>query len=892
MRCLYCGKRLSLLRSFQKEEFCCEEHRSAFRAESDRLALQRLSEDRKAKSPLPEKPKKEKKQVITASDVFALMDPAAGTFLTERIDTFPLTHLQNLSCHPADPDLMVNLPEPAAMSGRSIARQIRRWLDGLEAQWPPELDRPAANDPGLCAITADPAAPRGEIRMPVARTVATEWVPPATETIPPASLDLLRFAWRAEFLPAAPTARMPSSDSDAFAGWVPHDVALPATAVRTLGLAGHLTGAGLVSWHPRCDAALSCEGTLDTQAPWSTPSPHSSIPRSGLATSFHWHPPEQEDTAEMAATIVGGASSIRAAIQPVALLDPGAVRLMDVSAPLAPRFAYSRVASETLQSAGIAPFLFDGQPQLCPCPLSAWEAAVQPPDAAPRQPSLRVKQQFSIAVPGPLPTETWIERSDTLAAHRPGHWYSQALPIPAGATRLPRVAAHRSSDHLRKNFSFGALIPDPALSAMVITRDVPAAPRYRLPLVQPWSGISPVHPFLPITSKGMRFCIRLKPALWVDSLRPEKGAVAHETHIAPLPPSLRAASKLNFRLVPSLPAPSRCDKQQPLLFTLRADRGKDSVEAQATGWKHSEPVLKPKLNLSPDPPALHGARKRRLEGWGPTFKAPQMARGFWVHIPSDIRWVALAIPLVLLLTWYSLTPRGKAFAKEGENPPIAKVDTSFFSRSMHALERSISQRAAVELSDDFRSGLAGWQGEGSWADGWSYDQAGFIRPGAIALLKASTDLSNYKFELLGSIDRRGFGWVYRAQDTRNYYAGKLVVVRPGPLPQIALQQYRVVNGKELDRRQVAIPISARNETVYRVRVDVEGHNFTTSVLGQVVDTYSDRTHAKGGVGLFASRGEAGRVRWVEVSHQYDMIGRLCAMLVPYGMANVEAGVNP
>jgi hypothetical protein len=78
-------------------------------------------------------------------------------------------------------------------------------------------------------------------------------------------------------------------------------------------------------------------------------------------------------------------------------------------------------------------------------------------------------------------------------------------------------------------------------------------------------------------------------------------------------------------------------------------------------------------------------------------------------------------------------------------------------------------------------------------------------------------------------------------------------------------------------------MNLRSDTLYRVRVEVNGSDFTTSVLGQVVDTFSDGSHAQGGIGFYGGHGETGRIRWVQLSHQYDTLGRLCAMLVPYGL---------
>jgi hypothetical protein len=42
---------------------------------------------------------------------------------------------------------------------------------------------------------------------------------------------------------------------------------------------------------------------------------------------------------------------------------------------------------------------------------------------------------------------------------------------------------------------------------------------------------------------------------------------------------------------------------------------------------------------------------------------------------------------------------------------------------------------------------------------------------------------------------------------------------------------------------------------------------------------------------FANRGERARLRWVEVSHQYDALGRVCAYLAPYGIEGRNGNIN-
>jgi hypothetical protein len=82
---------------------------------------------------------------------------------------------------------------------------------------------------------------------------------------------------------------------------------------------------------------------------------------------------------------------------------------------------------------------------------------------------------------------------------------------------------------------------------------------------------------------------------------------------------------------------------------------------------------------------------------------------------------------------------------------------------------------------------------------------------------------------------------------------------------------------------MAMPMTGRTDMFLRVRMDVRGENFTTSVQDHVVDFWSDDRLERGGVGFFSEKGERARLRWVEISHQYDALGRLCALLAPYSI---------
>jgi hypothetical protein len=329
------------------------------------------------------------------------------------------------------------------------------------------------------------------------------------------------------------------------------------------------------------------------------------------------------------------------------------------------------------------------------------------------------------------------------------------------------------------------------------------------------------------------------------------------------------------------------------------------------------PVHKAKIKLLPEHQSVFSALGQ-LTGGSAEFSWRGL-KTRWSRVPNDLRWIAMAIPIVIGLIWYSSLPSGSAtrpkniagaeaggtlarFEALPVNSPAAGAAASankepgLLSRlvsdsSMDELKRSIQQRAAVELADDFRQGLAEWSGVGDWASGWRYDRAGFIRPRNLALFTPSLELSDYRFEFLGQIESKALSWIFRAADVRNYYVNRLEIVEPGPLPRVVLVRYAVINGKAGPRTVTRLPMQVQMDTLYRVRVEVSGDDFVTTIQGQVVDVFSDARIRQGGVGFFAQPGEDVRLRWVEVSHQYDFLGKLCAFLVPYDVS-AGGGRNP
>ena len=151
-----------------------------------------------------------------------------------------------------------------------------------------------------------------------------------------------------------------------------------------------------------------------------------------------------------------------------------------------------------------------------------------------------------------------------------------------------------------------------------------------------------------------------------------------------------------------------------------------------------------------------------------------------------------------------------------------------------------------------------------------------LRPAKLQLWKRSTTLQNYQMEFLGQVEHRSLSWAFRALDENNYYATKLVMTKPGPLPNAGLVRYVVMNGRELDRTQLPLPVTLERGGSYRVRVSVQDDHFITYLNGQVISSWSDKRLKRGGVGFFSDEEDPQQVAWVNLSERDSFLGRMLA----------------
>lgn len=197
-----------------------------------------------------------------------------------------------------------------------------------------------------------------------------------------------------------------------------------------------------------------------------------------------------------------------------------------------------------------------------------------------------------------------------------------------------------------------------------------------------------------------------------------------------------------------------------------------------------------------------------------------------------------------------------------------------------AIGTQLQKRAAVRLEENFQRGFAAWLGPTDWMGTWNRTASGYVEVGRLALWRPSRRLSDYQFEFLAQMGNRGLGWVFRAADPENYYAMRLVIAKPGPLPSVVLLRTTVVAGREQQRVQVPVRARVQQATPLRVRMLVRGDAFTTWIADQLVDFWRDDRFREGGIGFFAEPGDRAQLYWVRLTHQDDFLGKLCAYLAP------------
>jgi hypothetical protein len=202
-------------------------------------------------------------------------------------------------------------------------------------------------------------------------------------------------------------------------------------------------------------------------------------------------------------------------------------------------------------------------------------------------------------------------------------------------------------------------------------------------------------------------------------------------------------------------------------------------------------------------------------------------------------------------------------------------------RAGDAVSGMVRSQAPITLHDDFSKGLKDWttvamRNVSKVDDPKGLAMPGMVRPGSLRIWNRSTALQNYQMEFKGELEKKSLSWAFRAADAKNYYATKIMITKPGPLPNAGLVRYVMMNGREWDRVQLPIPFTLERGGNYKVRVSVQDDRFITYLNGQVISSWSDKRLHRGGVGFFSDEDDPQKVDWVSLSERDSFLGRVLA----------------
>ncbi len=141
---------------------------------------------------------------------------------------------------------------------------------------------------------------------------------------------------------------------------------------------------------------------------------------------------------------------------------------------------------------------------------------------------------------------------------------------------------------------------------------------------------------------------------------------------------------------------------------------------------------------------------------------------------------------------------------------------------------------------------------GAWSRRTAY-LVGSKEPREIVVYDGSNGLENYRMEFGWTPETNGVGWIFRAQDSANYYAAKVRLVEAGITPAVSVEHFTVVQGVEGPHSRKVITLTKAAGSV-QVRLDASGPAFTLYVEGNPVDYWNDSRYTSGSLGFYEDRG--------------------------------------
>jgi hypothetical protein len=149
------------------------------------------------------------------------------------------------------------------------------------------------------------------------------------------------------------------------------------------------------------------------------------------------------------------------------------------------------------------------------------------------------------------------------------------------------------------------------------------------------------------------------------------------------------------------------------------------------------------------------------------------------------------------------------------------------------------------------SSLAGGAGP-EWLENFSPDAK---HPRTISILRASEKWTDYSVEFSASVDVGALGWVFRAKDPANFYVARIEQEKTLAGMAAAFVYFPVVDGVPQPRKRSSVALPAAPGTIYKIRFDAFGDQFTAWIQDRKVEEWTDSSLRSGGAGLYSESGE-------------------------------------
>jgi hypothetical protein len=191
--------------------------------------------------------------------------------------------------------------------------------------------------------------------------------------------------------------------------------------------------------------------------------------------------------------------------------------------------------------------------------------------------------------------------------------------------------------------------------------------------------------------------------------------------------------------------------------------------------------------------------------------------------------------------------------------PIMPEDRPFgYIPSIAVSPAGLSGVPKATLEEQFDSGLRNWTGG---VEDWVLDAAG-ARTGSLALFAPTIDQRDYDMEFLARIDHRSVTWVFRAANLNEYHLATITSTAAGGYE---FGRGTVIGGVSEITATTPILILLNRKNAITIRLRAVGNDFSVSLDGQVIDTWTDNRLPMGGIGFVGAPDDRARIYWVRLS---------------------------